>query len=83
MAEENKNKQGSTHKVEEDDDENFENLLDDCAKNLDTQLKITTPVVAPQQQQPTVQQPQSINNSSMNGEDEEGEDELPPNFKDI
>ena len=46
MAEENKNKQGS---AVDDDDENFDNLLDDCAKNLDTKLNITAPVVVPQQ----------------------------------
>jgi hypothetical protein len=45
MAEENKNKQGGA--PTDNDDEDFENLLDDCAKNLDTQLKITAPVIAP------------------------------------
>jgi hypothetical protein len=47
MAEENKNKQGGGGAPAFNDDEDFENLLDDCAKNLDTQLKITAPVVVP------------------------------------
>ncbi len=41
--EENKNKQANTKT--QDDEDDFESLLDDCAKNLDTQLKITSTAV--------------------------------------